>query len=165
MPIYWNQTTLTCADNEDVPSAMRIALVNCGTVSAKAEAEEILSVKPSNNSGNAAVMYEPNSRHHTEASGYADGTTAPDTYVKTAFTPREPMGGNGDNIYSNSSYTAASAATRASDVAPTNAWFSAKTGINRVRVYLWMEGNDVDCANDVAGSTINFNLVLSMYQS
>lgn len=167
MPIYWNQTTLTCADNEDVPSAMRIALVNCGTVSAKAEAEEILSVKPRNNSGNATVMYEPNSRNHTEASGYTDGTIAPDTYIKAAFDPRNPgnLGGNGNNIYTSTTYTGASAATRASDVSPTNAFFNAKTGINRVRVYLWMEGNDVDCANDVAGSSISFNLVLSMYQA
>ena len=41
-------------------------------------------------------------------------------------------------------------------------YFNAVAGINRVRVYLWMEGNDVDCENSVAGSTFDFNLVLTI---
>lgn len=166
MPIYWNQTTLTCADNADVPSAMRIALVNCGTVAAKAGAKAILAVKPTSHSNNNAVMYEPNSQNHSEGSGYTDGESGvPDTYIKTAFTPREPNAGKANNIYQHNTYTGSSFATRASDVAPANAYFNAKAGINRIRVYVWMEGNDVDCENSVAGSTINFNLVLSMYQA
>ena len=43
-----------------------------------------------------------------------------------------------------------------------NATIAVDAGITRVRVYMWMEGNDVDCANDVAGATLNFNLVLEI---
>lgn len=164
MPIYWNQTTLTCADNADVPSAMRIALVNCGTVAAKAGADAILAVKPVNGVNNNAVMYEPNSQNHTDASGYVDGETAPDLYISNAFSGQVPSG-KGNNITEHASYAITATCTRASDVAPERAFFNAKAGINRVRVYLWMEGNDVDCENSVAGSTIAFNLVLSMYQA
>lgn len=164
MPIYWNQTTLTCADNADVPSAMRIALINCGTVAAKAEADAILVVQPTNIYNNRVVMYEPNSQNHTEASGYTDGETVPNLYIMSPFSGQVPTG-KGGNITQNTSYTQASSSTLASDVAPANAYFNAKAGINRIRVYLWMEGNDVDCENSVAGSTIAFNLVLSMYQA
>ena len=165
MPIYWNQTSVTCTDNGDVPSAMRVALVNCGTVAAKAEADAILAVKPINYRDNAVVMYEPNSQNHTEASGYADGASGvPDRYITAAFSNINPNG-NGSNVTGHNLYTGTTVCARASDVAPENAYFNAKAGINRIRVYLWMEGNDVDCENSVAGSTIAFNLVLSMYQA
>lgn len=159
--VYWNESTVTCTDNEDVPSAMRVALVNCGTVPAKAEAATILAATPANSFGNRVVMYEPNSANHTDDSGYADGEKAPDKYITSAFSKQTP-GGNGKNITVHGSYTSDAPCVRATDVAPENAYFNALTGINRVRVYLWMEGNDVDCENSVAGSTINFNLVLTI---
>ncbi len=160
--VYWNETTITCADNEDVTSAMRVALVNCGTVAAKAEAPAILGVKPANANQNRVVMYEPNSTNHTDASGYADGATVPDLYLTSAFSKRTPTG-NGKNIMQESQYAGAALGTRATDAnKASTAYFDALNGINRVRVYLWMEGNDVDCENSVAGATINFNLVLTI---
>ena len=160
--VYWDQTTITCDDNPDVVSAMRVALVNCGTVAAKAEAPAILGVKPANANQNRVVMYEPNSTNHTDASGYADGATVPDLYITSAFSKRTPTG-NGKNIMQEAQYAGAALGTRATDAnKATNAYFEAVTGINRVRVYLWMEGNDVDCENSVAGSTFKFNLVLTI---
>ena len=160
--VYWNETTVECADNPDVVSAMRVALVNCGTVAAKAEAPALLGVKPANANQNRVVMYEPNSTNHTDASGYADGATVPDLYLTSAFSKRTPTG-NGKNIMQESQYAGTALGTRATDAnKATNAYFDAVTGINRVRVYLWMEGNDVDCENSVAGATLNFNLVLTI---
>ncbi len=160
--VYWNETTVACDDNPDVVSAMRVALVNCGTVPAKAEAPAILGVKPANANQNRVVMYEPNSTNHTDASGYSDGATVPDLYLTSTFSKRTPTG-NGKNIMQETQYAGAALGTRATDSnKASNAYFDAVTGINRVRVYLWMEGNDVDCANDVAGATLNFNLVLTI---
>lgn len=162
MQVFWNETTVTCTDNEDVTSAMRAALVNCGTVAAKADATAIQAVKPGNANDNRVVMYEPNSTNHTDASGYEDGATVPDVYLQSAFSNRTPTG-NGKNIMQETQYSTAAFGVRATDTNKAdNAYFNAKAGINRVRVYLWMEGNDVDCANDVAGATINFNLVLTI---
>lgn len=162
MPVYWNETTITCDDNPDVVSAMRVALVNCGTVAPKAEADAILAVNPANANNNAVVMYEPNSTNHTEASGYADGATAPDKYIFAPFSNRTPTG-NGKNIMQEAQYAREAYGARATDANKgTTAYFNALTGVNRVRVYLWMEGNDVDCENSVAGSTFNFNLVLTI---
>lgn len=162
MQVFWDNTTVTCTDNEDVVSAMRVALVNCGVVPEKADAAAIQAVNPANANQNRVVMYEPNSTLHTDASGYADGAAVPDLYVENAFSNRMPTG-NGSNIMQEGQYARAAYGTRATDAnKTTNAYFNALTGVNRVRVYLWMEGNDVDCANDVAGATIAFNLVLTI---
>ena len=34
-------------------------------------------------------------------------------------------------------------------------------GVTKIRVYLWVEGNDVDCENNASGSNITYNIVLS----
>lgn len=160
--VYWNETKIDCADNEDVTSAMRVALVNCGTVAAKAEADAILGVLPANPFQNRAVMYAPNATNHTDASGYADGATVPDNYVFAAFANRTPTG-NGKNIMQENQYVTTFKGVSVTDADKAqNAYFNAVAGVNRVRVYLWMEGNDVDCENSVAGATINFNLVLTI---
>lgn len=162
MQVFWNNTTITCEDNPDVVSAMRVALVNCGTVAAKATADDILAVVPQNAGSQRAVMYEPNSTIHTDASGYQDGDTVPVSYVHSNYTNQATFG-NGKNIITSQIYTGPFlGATVTDENKATNAYFSAREGINRVRVYLWMEGNDVDCANDVAGASIKFNLVLTI---
>lgn len=159
--VFWDQTKVTCDDNPDVVSAMRVALINCGTVSAKAEADEILTRFPGNSFQNRVVMFEPDSFNHTEASGYADGAVVPDTYVTQAFSSYVP-GGNGRNICDSGTFTSSASGQRATEADGSQAFFNGLTGINRIRVYLWMEGNDVDCENSVAGATINFDLVLTI---
>lgn len=36
--------------------------------------------------------------------------------------------------------------------------FSLKAGITKVRMYMWIEGQDVDCENNASGANINFNV-------
>lgn len=156
--VYWGETTVTCEDNPDVTTAVRVALVNCGTVAENSKADEILSVKPDNSLQNRVVMYEPDSVNHTESSGYADGATVPDLYITSPFSKRTPTG-NGKNIIQDAQYVGAAFGTRATDANKAeNAYFNAEAGINRVRVYIWMEGNDVDCGNAVAGATLDVKL-------
>ena len=40
--------------------------------------------------------------------------------------------------------------------------FSLKAGITKVRMYMWIEGQDVDCADDAPGSNIAFELQLTV---
>lgn len=160
MPVYWGDTTITCDDNPDVVSAMRVAVVNCGKVDAKAEAGAILATVPESNNNRTVVMYEPNSTNHTDASGYADGADVTTNYVISAYSGVLPEG-NGGNIVSQNARASYAPKSLDSDKA-TTAYFNAVEGINRVRVYLWMEGNDVDCENSVAGATIGFNLVFTI---
>ena len=36
-----------------------------------------------------------------------------------------------------------------------------KTGITKVRIYMWIEGQDVDCENNVTGTDITYKITLS----
>lgn len=40
-----------------------------------------------------------------------------------------------------------------------------KAGVTKIRVYLWVEGQDVDCENNASGSDITYNIVLSQNAS
>jgi hypothetical protein len=41
-------------------------------------------------------------------------------------------------------------------------YFSLDAGITKFRVYIWVEGQDVDCENDASGSKVSYNIQLSM---
>ena len=40
-----------------------------------------------------------------------------------------------------------------------------KTGVTKVRIYMWIEGQDVDCENNVTGTDITYKIVLSKNSS
>ena len=40
--------------------------------------------------------------------------------------------------------------------------FSLAAGITKVRVYMWVEGQDIDCENTASGTDISFNLQLEV---
>ena len=40
--------------------------------------------------------------------------------------------------------------------------FQLKAGITKVRIYMWVEGQDVDCENTASGSNISFNVKFSI---
>lgn len=42
---------------------------------------------------------------------------------------------------------------------------SLKAGVTKVRIYMWVEGQDIDCENSASGSKIQFNLQLSTLSS
>ena len=160
--VFWSESSITCEDNPEVVSAMRMAVINCGTVAAKSEAAAILATVPQNALQNRVAMYAPNADIHTDASGYEDGATVPNVYIDAPFANRTPTG-NGNNIMQEGQYSSDPVGTKVLDGnMATEAYFNALTGINRVRVYLWMEGNDVDCENSVAGASIGFNLVFTI---
>lgn len=161
--VYWGNSTVECETNPDVKTAMRLALVNCGVVNERAEAAEIQAKLPVNNTNNRTVMYEIDAKNHTAESGFAAGDTVPDAYIRTpSDNAQRPSGKNYTELTSLVGPTAATKVTE--DSAVEDVYFNALTGVNRIRVYLWMEGNDVDCRNDVAGATISFNLVLQLAQ-
>ena len=162
--IYWGSSTVECETNPDVKTAMRLALINCGTVAERSEADAINATLPLNISNNRVGMYEFDSFNHTDASGFVDGAAdVPDKYINN---PSNNASRPAGKYYTdNTALCTNSSATRFNqDSAKTDVYFNAEAGVNRIRVYLWMEGNDVDCENDVAGATISFNLVLQLAQ-
>ena len=39
--------------------------------------------------------------------------------------------------------------------------FDLEPGVTKIRMYMWIEGQDVDCENDASGGTINFDLEIT----
>ena len=154
--VKFGSSSVTCDGNAELPTAMRIALVNCGTVQENAEASAIKSILPNTNA--RKVVYEVDAANHT-AEAVSHGASG--VMITRGIV------GTGTNINCDSTFpniiTEKTGEIRAT-VATTSsaAKIDVAAGITRMRVYMWMEGNDVDCANDVAGSTINFNLVLEI---
>jgi hypothetical protein len=156
--VKFGGSTVTCEGNSEVLTAMRIAMLNLGTVAEKADAATIKStLNQPLNGFTRKVIYELDANNHTTtaatngASGYitTKGISSTGTGVKVN-SPYTNVTSNVDTIYATIAKTSSEAK------------IDLDAGISRVRVYLWMEGNDVDCANDVAGATINFNLVLDI---
>lgn len=42
--------------------------------------------------------------------------------------------------------------------------FTLTAGITKARVYMWIEGQDVDCENTASGTDISFNLQLQVVE-
>lgn len=160
--IKFGSSSITCAGNEELPRAMRIALLNCGIVSENADSSEIQStVNITDYTSGRKVIYELEPNKHTSAAKAAGGIDD-NTYVETLGINTTAKNVVCDSTYNNivNTYVLAISATVAKTAA--DAKIKVSEGITRLRVYMWMEGNDIDCANDVAGSTINCNLVLEI---
>ena len=39
--------------------------------------------------------------------------------------------------------------------------FTLKAGITKIRIYMWVEGQDVDCENNASGGSIKFDLKIT----
>ena len=157
--VKFGSSTVTCESNPEVPTAMRIGVINCGTVAEKADADAIQGVLPSVD-GTKKFIYETDASNHTAAAAALGAKGIMTTRALRATGTNVATDSKYNNIVSNVVYTSelgARAVTAAKD-----ATIPVAAGVSRVRVYMWMEGNDVDCANDIAGSTINFNLVLEI---
>ena len=40
--------------------------------------------------------------------------------------------------------------------------FTLAKGVTKLRIYMWIEGQDVDCENAASGGNVSFNLQLSL---
>lgn len=157
--VKFGSSTVTCESNTEVPTAMRIGVINCGTVAEKADADAIQSVLPGMDR-TKKVIYEVDASNHTAAASSLGASRIMTTRALKAAGTNVATDSKYSNIVSQVGYTAAIESNIATNA--TNATIPVEAGVSRVRVYMWMEGNDVDCANDIAGSTINFNLVLEI---
>ena len=135
-------TTVT-SDDPSVIKAMRLGILNCGykefaqkdatkTITTNAAANTVLWIVDGNDDCKYIQTNTPNGTLSTTGS-QATG------YVTTTSAGRTAT------------------ATNASDLT-----FIANKGVNRIRFYLWVEGNDPDCVNAIAGGNFDFNLKLSI---
>ena len=149
--VYWKNSDITIpdGDNEVALRSMRMAIVDCGSDADPTTAKTLAKM---NGTTNYSSMYEPASTLHLDES--KNGTYIDTKYVNVAAADQTV---GSDTLQTNGVYTC-KAKVQATDTTKDTMQFPLEAGINRIRVYVWMEGNDVDCLSDAAGGTINVDL-------
>lgn len=135
-------------DDENVVKAMRVGFVNCGCKE-YAEKDAAKTIKTTQKTNTAIWIVDGNASDNTK---YISGSAGAGLSInKVSDAPIA-------SLYTEST----SAGNVAKSATASDFSFIAQKGVNRVRFYVWVEGNDADCTNDIAGSSFDFTLKLSI---
>ena len=174
-PIYLTSDSNVVALNTStgIENAARVAFLQQGAVqTAGTDPAVIQALKAAD--GTTLKLWEPNYDVHTAAaiananSNYGQTTTAAGATRLSYYGIKADIP-SASNILLNSQdtqYFTAMTPTITSVAAgiPTNAYATAFTllpGITKYRVYMWVEGQDVDCENNASGGSLSYNLQFS----
>ena len=115
----------------------------------------------------SAIIWEPNNNAHT-TSGIANaannyGISIDATSVVANYQGVNaiiPVAANVPLNSSDTTYFQTVTPTIKTGTAPTgtSTLFTINAGITKVRIYAWVEGQDVDCENDASGTDVTFNI-------
>lgn len=157
----------TASDDRGLKNAARVAFVPSTDVAADGDATTVIQgLVP----GGTAYIWEPNYNVHTAAavsaasSIYGQKTATTDENplpyygVKAATTKPVPL--NSKDTASFDEVTPSIQTKEANDETKTVCNLS--KGITKVRIYMWVEGQDVDCENNASGSDITYDVQFSI---
>ena len=155
------------SEDRGLKNAARVAFVPSTDVAADgAETTTIQSLVPNGK----ACIWEPNYDVHTAAAVSAASSIYGKTTTQTGATPLPYYGVKAETakpVPLNSKDTASfaevtpSIQTKAANDA-TNKVCDLKKGITKVRIYMWVDGQDVDCENNASGSDITYDVQFSI---
>ena len=174
-PVY-----LTSASNvkavgttKGIENAARVAFVQQGNAAAGTAVATVQALKADGTT--PAIIWEPNTDTHTAAAVVAANstygiTTSENGAARISYNGVKAPIDKTANIALNSTdetYFSAVTPTLTSVTAgiPNTAYlslFTLKAGTTKVRIYLWVEGQDVDCENNASGSDLVYNLQFSV---
>lgn len=164
----------TAADT-GLKNAARVAFLYEGSAATGASADAIaLKGAASHSTGGVTNMFwEPNSNIHTtagvaQANNYGETTYDTTTVVPNYYGIKAAIAANPAVDYQSKVTTYFDQVTP--DIQTPNGntangeyktLFNLAAGINKVRIYGWVEGQDYDCENNASGSNITFNIQIS----
>ncbi len=178
-----NESEVTTSDSptKGIENAARVAFIKEGTVGTSSTVATIQGLK----TPEAPIIWEPNNDAHTQsglnnassvylydgASGHpaaltADGTGA----VVASYYGLINTFTKDDNVALNSTDSAkftqvTPTIKTGTDGIPSTAYqsvFQLQAGITKVRIYMWIEGQDVDCEDGASGSNLTYALQFSI---
>ncbi|MBR0349360.1 MAG: hypothetical protein IIX16_06950 [Clostridia bacterium] len=128
----------------EAANAMRIGFVNCGTVTKGANPAQATS-------GSEAVIFATNEDARNTQPIASTGMSA--EIAEDAFTV--PKSSAGD-------ITIADNYNCAVDTGAEDQVINITSGVNRIRVYIWMEGQDANCTDSLQSQLVSANLVFTL---
>lgn len=174
-PVYLTTSSnvISKVDSVDkgLQNAARVAFIDEGNGAIGTEASTLQALK----GGDTSIIWEPNYDVHT-AAGVANaqeiygisttttgGTQLAYDGVKAEFADTEGVTLKTANTTSFSQYFQAVTPTISTtkDFSEQQDLLTLKAGITKVRIYMWVEGQDVDCENNASGTDISFNVQIT----
>lgn len=160
------------AEDKGIKNAARIAFVHLGNTPI---GSPIGTIQGLNAGVTANVnLWEPNYDVHTAAGVAHASNTYGQTVTETGNAAALPYSGVFAEIPVDADVPVSSAVGTTSYVRPVTPdyttiedfstdlqVFSLQQGISKIRIYMWIEGQDVDCENQASGSNVTFNVQLS----
>lgn len=155
-----------------IENASRVAFLGQGNGAAGTAAADLQALKAADNS--ELKVWEPNFDVHTAAAvknasdnygittTQTGGTLLKYHGVKADITAASDIRLNSTDPNFFAEVTPAITSTAAG--IPANAYskaFDLATGITKMRIYMWVEGQDVDCENNASGGSLSYNLQFS----
>ena len=167
-------------------NAARVAFVPIGETSSTATSTEITSAFYTSSPASVKI-WEPNNDTHSAAvvnsvgteygiTGLAATGSSPVTYygitteIPTAKAQDLIKSVNGtikqfDSTTFSKEIPSSILVSTPTTLAADTKIFDLKAGITKMRVYMWVEGQDIDCENNASGTDITFNVELSIRES
>ena len=163
------------AANTGLKNAARVAFLYEGSAATGASATAIALKGAASHSatGNTNIFWEPNSNAHTDAGVAQANNYGETTYDKTTIVPnyygiKAPIAANPAVDYQSKVDTYFGQVTPDIQTPEGNTangeyktLFNLAAGINKIRIYGWVEGQDYDCENNASGSNITYNIQIS----
>ena len=175
-PIYLQANSgVTSADANDsgIKNASRIAFVTLGNITDGSALADIQKL----NAGAASTVtvWEPNFDVHTPAgianakdvygitTTEANGELVPYSGIKATIAKADDilLGDATQAKHEDKFTTVTPTKSTVADFTTNTELFTLTKGITKVRIYMWVEGQDVDCENNASGGNINFDLKIS----
>ena len=154
------------AEDKGLKNASRIAFVNEGNTAADAAVDTVYALKGA--TANDVVVWEPNYDDHTSY-GVTQASTVYGNNTLKAGTGNAKVEYKGvkapvqtkELTYTDDNYVKVDTIGTIATPTGYTAIFSLARGITKMRIYFWVEGQDVDCENNASGTGISLNIALS----
>ena len=159
-------------EDKGLKNSARVAFVKLGNAVSTASTAQLIALK---NPAAKAIIWEPNIDTHSDlVSGSVAGEYGV-TLVAGSNTPyygvNKEIGTPVDlkELVNGTNTTDASLVTPNITTKSTNTEykkaFDLPAGVTKMRIYMWIEGQDIDCENNATGSDISYNLQFSTQSS
>ena len=166
-----NVTYKQGATDKGLQNAARVAFIDEGNDSIETEPATIQALKK----GTSSIIWEPNYDVHTPAGVLnakeiygLDTTTTGGTQlsydgIKAAFDIGKGVTLKTANktSFADLFETVTPTISTVKDFDAQQSLLNLKAGITKVRIYMWVEGQDVDCENNASGTDISFNVQIT----
>ena len=173
-----NSNVASVGESKGLENAARVAFINEGTLPETTETTTVTSQVGGTSfsvGDRKTVIWEPNADSHTQEAisnnpytnlrGSITDGGAPVKYygIKSVIdTPIDRATINdGTDEEHFAEMTGAALTTTNEGASETANFFHIDKGITKVRIYMWVEGQDVDCDNSASGTDISFSIELN----